>query len=118
MNDTKPNYKKIFEDMIAKNCPDRRNEFSKFLNKDHLPVMDVIKLSAEIFKKDNKDTLIFNQGHKSYDEEAIITILQYQEKENLNNTQVANHFKLSRNTVAKWKKQYSQCIEISKSEGL
>ena len=68
--------------------------------------MDVITLNAKIFKLNDKETLDFNQKHKSYDQETILQILTYQNKEKLNNIQLANHFNLSRNTVSKWKRLY------------
>ena len=37
---------------------------------------------------------------------TILEILQYQKNNNLNNNQLADHFKLSRNTITKWKKIY------------
>lgn len=44
-----------------------------------------------------------NKSHRAYSKEAIYKILEYQKKNCLNNTQLAKHFKLSRNTVTKWK---------------
>ena len=102
-----PNYKKIFEDIIAEKCPERREELSSFLQKESLSIMNVITLNNKIFGLSNKETLEFNQKHKSYDQEAIFQILAYQNKEKLSNVQLANHFKLSRNTVSKWRRLYS-----------
>lgn len=68
--------------------------------------MDVITLNSKIFNLNDKDTLTFNQKHKSYDEQTILEMLNYQQKHELNNVELANHFKLSRNTIAKWKKCY------------
>jgi DNA-binding transcriptional regulator YiaG len=46
----------------------------------------------------------YNQKFRSYKIPDIQKILDYQNKYQLNNSQFANHFQLSRNTVAKWKK--------------
>ena len=103
-----PNYKKIFEDIIAEKCPERNGEFYHLLQKESLSIMNVIELNNKIFGLTDRDTLIFNQKHRSYDQEAILQILAYQNKEKLNNVQLANHFNLSRNTVSKWKRLYSE----------
>ena len=101
-----PNYKKIFEDIISVRCPERSQEFSHFLQKENLSIMNVIELNDKIFGLKDRDTIIFNQKHKSYDQETILQILTYQVKEKLNNVQLANHFNLSRNTISKWKRLY------------
>jgi len=54
--------------------------------------------------KSDKEKIRDNQKLKSYDKNTILQILDYQKKHHLNNTELALHFKLSRNTVAKWKK--------------
>jgi len=106
MKSIKPNYQRIFEDIIIKRCPKRKEEFNHYLTKKQFSIMDVITLNAKIFKLNDKETLDFNQKHKSYDQETILQILTYQNKEKLNNIQLANHFNLSRNTVSKWKRLY------------
>jgi len=106
MENSKPNYIKIFEDIIAKECPERRPEFANYLSKENLSIIDVIKLNNKIFGVSNKETLDFNQKHRSYDSETIIQMLTYQEEQKLNNVQLANHFRLSRNTVSKWRRLY------------
>lgn len=75
--------------------------------KENLSIMNVIELNNKIFGLKDRDTLAFNQKHKSYDHEAILQILTYQNKEKLTNAQLANHFRLSRNTVTKWRRLYS-----------
>lgn len=106
MNNSKPNYIKIFNDIIEYTCPERLQEFSSYLKKENLSIIEVIELNNKIFRLQDKDTLNFNQQHKSYDQEAILQMLDFQKKERLNNVELANHFKLSRNTVSKWKRLY------------
>lgn len=106
MENNRPNYIKIFEDIIANKCPERRAEFSLYLNKETLSIIDVIKLNNKIFGISDKETSDFNQKHRSYDTQAILEMLNYQKQQNLNNVQLANHFKLSRNTVSKWRRLY------------
>lgn len=100
---TIPDYKRIYSDLIEEKFPDKK-ECRVILNKEKLSELDIIKLNMILFNDNNKETAVFNQMHRSYNKKTILEILQYQRKNQLNNTQLANHFKLSRNTVAKWKK--------------
>ena len=106
----KPNYKKIFEDIILEMCPERKSEFTYYLNNDNFSIMEVIDLNQKIFGSEDKETSFFNQRHRSYDSETILHILAYQENQKLSNVQLANHFKLSRNTVSKWRKSYRSLL--------
>lgn len=106
MEKAMPNYKRIYIDIIEKMHPDKEKLCKSLLNKTNLSILDIISLNDIIFENKDKETLIFNQMHRSYDENAILDILEYQRKNKLNNTQLANHFKLSRNTVTKWKKHF------------
>ncbi|SDQ15091.1 hypothetical protein SAMN05421664_0753 [Chryseobacterium soldanellicola] len=101
-----PNYKRIYNDMITRKHPEKQEQCRSILGKEDLSMLDVIKLNDIIFGIKDKQTVIFNQMHRSYDENTILEILSYQHKNNMNNTQLANHFSLSRNTVAKWKKHF------------
>lgn len=96
-----PDYKRIFIDMLHLKFPEKKEELNKLLNKDTLSEIDILLLNRKIFgTKANNN----GQKHKAYSKMAIDEILNYQKKNNLTNTQVANHFRLSRNTVAKWKR--------------
>ncbi|MGI9650770.1 helix-turn-helix domain-containing protein [Chryseobacterium sp. RLHN22] len=106
MENNRPDYIKIFEDIIIKKCPERRHEFDYYFNKKNLSIIDIVDLNNRIFGLKDKNAINFNQKHKSYDHETIIHILTYQQKEKLNNTQLASYFNLSRNTVTKWRKLY------------
>ncbi|MDH6250917.1 hypothetical protein M2347_000644 [Chryseobacterium sp. H1D6B] len=101
-----PDYKRIYSDIIEKKYPHMKDKCQSILKKESLFVLDIIKLNTLIFGIKNKETMTFNQRHRSYDYKAIIEILNYQNNNKLNNTQTALHFKLSRNTVTKWKKTY------------
>ncbi|EFK34275.1 Uncharacterised protein [Chryseobacterium gleum] len=99
---TGPNYKQIYHDFITAKCPDKRQFVKGFLSKDKLSLSDVLKINDILFFSGLSE----NQKFKSYDKEAIFEILEYQQKNKLNNSQLANHFKLSRNTVTKWKRTF------------
>ena len=94
-----PNYKQIYYDFIASKCPDKTEIVKHFLAKDELSISDVLKINNILFS----NTLSSNQKFKSYDKEAVFEILNYQKKHKLNNSQLGRYFKLSRNTIAKWK---------------
>jgi len=98
----------IYNDIINRDHPNKKQECNNILSKEEISMLDVIKLNNIIFGIQDKKTVEFNQKHRSYDKNTILEILEYQEKNELNNTELANHFKLSRNTVAKWKKHFKQ----------
>lgn len=99
------NYRQIYIDIINKKFPHKKEECKPFLLKKQLSALDIINLNTEIFGI-VKETEFFNQRHRSYSKSDILKFLKYQKKYQLNNSQLANHFKLSRNTVAKWKKMF------------
>ncbi|WP_294241676.1 helix-turn-helix domain-containing protein [uncultured Chryseobacterium sp.] len=104
----KPNYRKIYTDMIMAKFPDKMDSCSTIINKESLSSIDIISLQKKLFDTQQRElTEKFNQQHKSYDIPTIHKILQYQRDQQLNNSQLARHFKLSRNTVTKWKKFFS-----------
>ncbi|MFP3594409.1 helix-turn-helix domain-containing protein [Chryseobacterium sp. SIMBA_038] len=99
-----PDYKRIYKDVLNKKFPHKIVECQKLLDKKMLSTLDIIKLNTMIFGE-NKETLEANQKHRSYTDDAIMEILEYQKKNRLNNSQIALHFRISRNSVAKWKKR-------------
>ncbi|SFN37912.1 hypothetical protein SAMN05421594_2450 [Chryseobacterium oleae] len=110
MEKTIPDYKKLYTDILIKKGLQHDKECLYILKKRYLTTLDVLLLNDLIFKTSCRETEIFNQKHRSYNEEAIIKILDYQRSNNLNNSQLCRHFKLSRNTIAKWKKLYSKSV--------
>ena len=99
---TTPDYKRIYSDILLKKYPEKKEICTAFLEKQHLSAFDVIMLNEKIFGTNQSK----NQKLRSYRKSDILKILDYQKKNNLNNSQLANHFKLSRNTIAKWKKLF------------
>ncbi|WP_080777846.1 hypothetical protein [Chryseobacterium phocaeense] len=99
-----PDYKKIYQDILRKKYPEKTEACTTILKKKQLTSMDVVLLNEIIFGKES----IINQPHKSYDCNTIHEILNFQIKNQLNNSQLAKHFKLSRNTILKWKKSREQ----------
>ena len=103
MKYSKPNYKKIFNDLLVLKFPDKKEQCLIFLNKKELSRLDIIKLNKIIFGENISENLN-GRNHRSYDKSTIFKILDYQKKQKLNNIQTAKYFGLSRNTLAKWKK--------------
>lgn len=107
MKISNPDYKRIYTDIIDIKYPDKKTECEFLLNKPNLSVLDVIELNSRIFGiVPDRSTEIFNQKLRSYRRADILKILDYQKKHRLNNSQLAKHFKLSRNTITKWKKVF------------
>ncbi|MDR6465342.1 helix-turn-helix domain-containing protein [Chryseobacterium sediminis] len=99
-----PDYKKIYTDIIEYKKPEKAEACEFFLQKERLTVLDVIALNKLIFGTAEQSTS--NSMFRSYNKESIFHMLDYQKKNNLNNSQLALKFKMSRNTVAKWKKTF------------
>lgn len=91
----KPNYKKIYEEIL------KRKKIKKKIN-DKMSIKDILEIS-KIISPDNQEK---NQKHKSYDLDYINYVLNDQLKHNYTNTEVAQKYNLSKNTITKWKKNF------------
>lgn len=106
MERSTPNYKRIFEDIISRKCPEKYSLCAHILNKDEISAIDVLRLNDIVFDK-NGSAKSTNQKHKSYDHETIHKVLDYQKENNLSNVAVSKHFNVSRSTISKWRKTFS-----------
>ncbi|MDQ0593905.1 DNA-binding transcriptional regulator YiaG [Chryseobacterium ginsenosidimutans] len=104
--DATPNYKRIYSDIISMKYPEKMGICNHLLKKNNLSTLDIIEMSQILFNKTNKENFSFDQKHRSYDRFTILKILEYQKKNELNNSELARHFNLSRNTVSKWKNRF------------
>jgi len=102
-----PDYKRIFQDIIDKKFPEKKEWYSEISKKENLSILDILMISASTFNTQDEKVKMYNQKLRSYDEHTILYILEFQKKNYMTNSQLANHFRLSRNTVAKWKKHFS-----------
>lgn len=100
-----PNYKQIFTDILNQKFPHKKEFCKNILSKANITQLDVIKLNQIIFESKPKISTT-NQKFRAYNKSTIVRILQYQAQNQLSNTQIANHFNLSRNTISKWRKQF------------
>ena len=83
----------------------KKQKCEHLLNKKDLSVMEILMLNKIIFNTD-KSSEETNQKLRSYQESDILQILDYQKEQKCNNTQLANHFRISKNTVTKWKRLF------------
>lgn len=102
-----PNYKQIYTDIINEKFPDKMSDPLVKNKLDHLLMaVDILKFDQFIFGETGCTATGNSQKLRAYDEDSILNILNYQKKYKLSNTQTAIHFKLSRNSIAKWKAIY------------
>jgi len=100
-----PDYKKIYTDILNIKYPHKKEICASIMKKEVLNGIDVINLNKRIFDI-SKEAEMESQKHRSYREADIIRILRFQKQKKLNNSEVAQFFNLSRNTVTKWKKTF------------
>jgi PIN domain nuclease of toxin-antitoxin system len=100
-----PDYRQIYTDILNKKFAHKKDECEELLSKKILSAIDIIELNNKIFGK-NTETEKFNQRYRSYNKSSILKILDYQKEHQINNSELAKHFNLSRNTVTKWKKLF------------
>lgn len=103
---TVPNYGRIYRDIIDKRFPERIDEFAEKLNKEHLTFFEVIELNDLLFGKKSKHEENQEQRYRAYDKQTILRIFRYQQQHNITDRELASHFKLSINTIAKWKRVF------------
>ena len=92
----KPNYIKIFTDIISMKFPQYNFIIDILKDKDDLTSLEVIEINNSIFGISKANNF------KSYDLQSIKEILDYKEKNNLTIIATANHFRMSRNTLKFW----------------
>ncbi|MDN3706109.1 helix-turn-helix domain-containing protein [Myroides ceti] len=101
-----PNYKHIYKEMLKKYGIKADADIQKVLKKKQLNSLDVIFLNQKVVTKqplcDRKNR---NTQLRSYDKESIDYILNYQELHKMTIADVAKKFKISRNTIGRWKKE-------------
>lgn len=103
-----PNYKRIYKDFIAIHSPNKAGDCNSILSKQELCALDIIRLNTILFQQERKLNKNYKSAHKCYDIKTIQQILDHQKRHQLNNVETAKYFKMSRNTLAKWKKEFSK----------
>ena len=98
-----PNYQKIYKEITERFHQDKIQEIKPYLNKKQWNTLDV--MSVNNILTDENEIQDKDRIHKAYDEQTINAILQHQKEFELNNSELARYFKISRNTVLNWKKR-------------
>ncbi|WP_114819806.1 helix-turn-helix domain-containing protein [Chryseobacterium sp. KLBC 52] len=99
-----PDYKQIYTDILEEKFPEKLRDAVIRLKLETLhSAYDILKFNQLIFGEAEYEVGLNNQKLRSYDRESILRILSYQKRNGLTNVQVSHHFKISRNTIAKWK---------------
>lgn len=107
MKNNQPNYQLIYSDIIMRKFPEKKLQCEKLLQKKKLSVIDILKLNKKVFGSENKEFERLNPKHRSYDKSDIMEILNFQKINKLTNIEVARQFGLSRNSITRWKKIFS-----------
>lgn len=105
LDEKQPDYRKIYLDILHKKYPEKEEECKEILSKKVITFLEVIRLNDIIFKQDKNENLRINQNLRSYDLETAKEILVYQRKNGMNNSEIARKFRMSRNTIASWRKK-------------
>lgn len=103
---TSPDYKRIYHEIIEKDCPEKNKDINAIFDKKIIKSYDIIELDMLINGTGSKKEQTFNQQHRAYDEDTIKYILDYQSKYALTNIKTSEIFRVSRNTISKWKKLF------------
>lgn len=103
-----PDYRKIYTDMIEMKYLDKREKCETVLTKPKLSVIDILELEKRIFGNNHIQDDKENGKFRAYDNESILQILNYQKKNKMTNTDISIFFKVSRNSIAKWKKLFPE----------
>ncbi|AVK73267.1 transposase [Chryseobacterium indologenes] len=106
MNSLQPDYHRIFNDILSKKNPVNKIACLKILEKKDLSALDVIKLNTLIFNYTERNTPsgIGENKHRSYNKTDILYMLDFQKENGYNNSQISLYFRVSRNSIAKWRK--------------
>lgn len=106
----RPNYNKIYQDMLKLEYPDKLKEPKiKELLKKLNTSEDVLKLNEKLFEQ-SKESSQNNQKLKTYDKKTMLKLLQYQKKHGFSTSYMSKKYRISRTTIAKWKKNFEEEI--------
>ncbi len=106
----RPNYKKIYLDMLKQDQPEKLQDPKvQSLLKNLKTTEDVLNFNELVFKQ-SKESLRNNQKLKTYDKKTMLKLLQYQKKHGFSTSFMSKKYKISRTTLAKWKKTFEEEI--------
>lgn len=104
----RPNYTKIYQDMLKQDYPDKLKDpkiltLLKKLN----TTEDILKFNDKVFEQ-SRESQQNNQKLKTYDKKTMLKLLQYQKKHEFSTSYMSRKYKISRTTLAKWKKMFEE----------
>jgi|SRR5690606_483767 len=103
----KPDFGRIFQE-IAQKKEHSESLIGHIAGIKEWNSLNVIKTSEKVVEKPDGENLKLNRTHRAYDEQSVKEILKYQKINNLNNSEMMMLFKVSRNSISKWKKMFSE----------
>lgn len=107
----RPNYFKIYQDMLKQEQPEKLQDPKiQSLLKNLKTTEDVLNFNELVFKQ-SKESLRNNQKLKTYDKKTMLKLLQYQKKHGFSTSFMSKKYKISRTTLAKWKKTFEEEIQ-------
>ncbi|MFZ4931183.1 helix-turn-helix domain-containing protein [Chryseobacterium sp. Mn2064] len=103
----RPNYKKIYQDMLRLEYPEKLKEpkIQELIEKLHT-TEDVLKFNDRLFKQSRE-----NQKLKTYDKKTMLKLLQYQKKHGHSTSYMSRKYKISRTTLSKWKQMFEEELD-------
>ncbi|MET3038093.1 helix-turn-helix domain-containing protein [Chryseobacterium sp. NRRL B-14859] len=103
----RPNYKKIYQDMLRLEYPEKLKDpkIRELLERLHTSE-DVLKFNEKLFKQSKE-----NQKLKTYDKKTMLKLLQYQKKHGYSTSYMSKKYKISRTTLSKWKNMFEDELE-------
>ncbi len=107
----RPNYKKIYHDMLKLEHPEKLKDpkIRELLDKLHT-TEDVLNFNEKIFEQ-SKESEKNNQRLKTYDKKTMFKLLQYQQKHGFSTSYMSRKYKISRTTISNWKKTFEEEIK-------
>ncbi|WP_419868654.1 helix-turn-helix domain-containing protein [Chryseobacterium sp. CT-SW4] len=106
----RPNYTKIYEDLIRLECPEKLTEPTIKKQLQNLNTCeDILNFNEKIFKQ-SKQSLKDNQKLKTYDRKTMLKLLQYQKQHGFSTNYMSKKYKISRTTLTKWRKTFGEEI--------
>ncbi|GAA5095348.1 hypothetical protein GCM10023210_27990 [Chryseobacterium ginsengisoli] len=107
----RPNYTRIYQDMLKEKDPEKLEDPKiQHLLKNLKTTEDILNFNELVFKS-SKESLRNNQKLKTYDKKTMIKLLQYQQKHGLSTNYMSKKYKISRTTIAKWKRTFEEEYE-------
>ncbi|ROH97483.1 hypothetical protein BCF50_2330 [Chryseobacterium daecheongense] len=107
----RPNYNKIYHDMLKKEHPEKLKDPSirRLLSKLHT-TEDILKFNDKLFTQ-SREKQQNNQKLKTYDKQTMLKLLQYQDKHGFSTSYMSKKYKISRTTITKWRKTFEEEIQ-------